>query len=69
MAASRGVPPMRVLEEALGISFSPTDDTAETGAASAGDGAYYLERILLVTDGACAGAAPGGACGPPHLMQ
>ncbi|ERE86008.1 sperm-associated antigen 16 protein [Cricetulus griseus] len=41
---------MRVLEEALGISFSPTDDTAETGAASAGDGAYYLERILLIPD-------------------
>ncbi|XP_035310713.1 sperm-associated antigen 16 protein isoform X1 [Cricetulus griseus] len=47
MAASRGVPPMRVLEEALGISFSPTDDTAETGAASAGDGAYYLEQVTI----------------------
>lgn len=57
MAAPPGVPPMRVLEEALGIDLSPTGDAAE---AVASESAYYLERILLVTVGACA-VAPSGA--------
>lgn len=48
MAAPPGVPPMRVLEEALGIGLSPTGDAAEAVAA---EGAYYLERILLVLSG------------------
>lgn len=48
MAAPPGMPPRRVLEEALGIDLSPTGDAAEAVAA---EGAYYLERILLVTVG------------------
>lgn len=37
---------MRVLEE-LGINLSPTGEVTETEAVAA-EGAYYLERILLV---------------------
>lgn len=48
MAAQRGVPPMRMLEEALGISLTSSGDAPEPVAA---DGAYYLERILLVDPG------------------
>ncbi|XP_050010280.1 sperm-associated antigen 16 protein isoform X2 [Alexandromys fortis] len=44
MAAPPGVPPMRVLEEALGIGLSPTGDAAEAVAA---EGAYYLEQVTL----------------------
>ncbi|CAH6791734.1 Spag16 [Phodopus roborovskii] len=47
MAAPPGVPPLRVLEEALGIGLSPAGDAAEAVAA---EGAYYLERILLIPD-------------------
>ena len=44
MAAPSGVPPLRVLEE-LGIGLSPTGEVTE---AVTSEGAYYLERILLV---------------------
>ncbi|XP_075807934.1 sperm-associated antigen 16 protein isoform X2 [Microtus pennsylvanicus] len=44
MAAPPGVPPMRVLEEALGIGLSPTGDAAE---AVSTEGAYYLEQVTL----------------------
>ncbi|XP_060224561.1 sperm-associated antigen 16 protein isoform X2 [Meriones unguiculatus] len=44
MAAQRGVPPMRMLEEALGISLTSSGDTPEPVAA---DGAYYLEHVSI----------------------
>lgn len=73
MAAPRGVPQLRVLEEALGIGLSSSGDTAAAAAEPvSADGAYYLERILLVAAGdgdargPCAGHPPGGARGPPH---
>ncbi|CAO2624887.1 Sperm-associated antigen 16 protein [Lemmus lemmus] len=44
MAAPPGVPPLRMLEEALGIGLSPTGDAAEAVAA---EGAYYLEQVTL----------------------
>lgn len=52
MATPPGVPPLRVLE-ALGIGLSPTGEMTEAVTA---EGAYYLERILLVAP------TPGRAC-------
>ncbi|XP_051010096.1 sperm-associated antigen 16 protein [Acomys russatus] len=44
MAAQRGVPQLRVLEEALGIDLSHSGDAAE---AVASEGAYYLEQVTI----------------------
>ncbi|XP_012969111.1 sperm-associated antigen 16 protein isoform X7 [Mesocricetus auratus] len=44
MAAPRGVPPLRVLEEALGIDLTPGGDAPEPVAA---EGAYYLEQVTI----------------------
>uniref|UniRef100_A0A8C8TVU5 Sperm-associated antigen 16 protein n=1 Tax=Peromyscus maniculatus bairdii TaxID=230844 RepID=A0A8C8TVU5_PERMB len=52
MAAPRGVPQLRVLEEALGIGLSSSGNTEAAAAEPvSADGAYYLERILLVAAG------------------
>lgn len=68
MATPPGVPPLRVLE-ALGIGLSPTGEMTEAVTA---EGAYYLERILLVAPHPRAGLRRGfflwGVCGP-HLME
>ncbi|XP_036029523.1 sperm-associated antigen 16 protein-like isoform X2 [Onychomys torridus] len=52
MAAPRGLPQLRVLEEALGIGLSSSGDTAAAAAAAAAepvatDGAYYLEQVTI----------------------
>uniref|UniRef100_A0A8C6QT73 Sperm-associated antigen 16 protein n=1 Tax=Nannospalax galili TaxID=1026970 RepID=A0A8C6QT73_NANGA len=44
IAGSRGVPPMRVLEEALGSDPMPGEDMEE---ALATEGAYYLEKVTI----------------------
>ncbi|XP_076406288.1 sperm-associated antigen 16 protein isoform X1 [Peromyscus maniculatus bairdii] len=48
MAAPRGVPQLRVLEEALGIGLSSSGNTEAAAAEPvSADGAYYLEQVTI----------------------